>query len=114
MKAILFSLIALLFTVNSQTVSAGGKKEKVTIKTSAQCDECVGRITKSLENIDGVKSVSFDEAKNVTITYDATKTNADVFRSTITSVGYDADDKPANEQAYTKLPTCCKKPSKTE
>jgi len=116
MKTILFSLLAVVFAVNANNHAiAGGKKEKVTIQTSAQCDECVGRLTKALNKVDGVKAVSFDEAKKVTVTYDADKTNADALRSAITATGYDADDQKANAASYGKLPGCCQKPAnKTE
>jgi periplasmic mercuric ion binding protein len=110
MKAILFSMLALVFaTVNVTQTIAGGKKEKVTIQTSRQCGECEARITKALKSVDGFKSAVFDEKNAVIVAYDAEKTNPDALRNAIASAGYDADEVPANAEAYATLPGCCQK-----
>lgn len=111
MKTIILSILAIVFTINVNAVTAGGKKEKVTIKTSAQCDMCVERITKALYKLDGVKVVVFDGAQDVNVTFDSEKTNVEALRDAITADGYDADDKLAVAAAYDKLPDCCQKPA---
>ena len=110
MKSILFALLAIMITSANVTTALAGKKEKITIQTSAQCGGCEARITKAVTGIDGVKKSSFDMAtKQVTVTFDPAKTNADAIRQAIADVGYDADTKTADATAYSKLPACCQK-----
>jgi mercuric ion binding protein len=110
MKTIFLSFLVVAFVaVNINASVAGGKKEKVTIQTSAQCDQCVSRLTKALKAVDGVKTVTFNEAKQVDITFDNVKTNADALRNVINQTGYDADATVANADVYSKLPQCCQK-----
>jgi periplasmic mercuric ion binding protein len=110
MKPILFTLFSVVFGVASfNTANAFGKKEKVTIVTSGQCDECIGRMTEALNTVDGVKSVKFNGPKEVTIVFDDSKTNADALRDVIVATGYDADGKTADASAYKALPACCQK-----
>ena len=110
MKTILFVLLAVFVTSANVSTALAGKKEKITVQTSAQCGGCEARITKALTEIDGVKKSSFDMAtKQVTVTFDTKKTNADAIRMAIANVGYDADAKTADPAAYGKLPGCCQK-----
>ena len=106
MKTIFAYLFAALFAF---TTTAGGKKEKVTIQTSAQCGACEKRITTALQQVEGFKTVKFNDTKEVVVTFDKSKTNADAFRNAIAAVGYDADTKTANTEAYSNLPQCCQK-----
>ena len=39
------------------------------------------------------------------------RTNIENVKTAIANAGYDADDVPAEQAAYQKLPTCCKKTS---
>ncbi len=85
--------------------------KEIKIKTSAQCEMCKDRIEKALKKADGVISSDLDlETKEVTVKYKEAETSPEAIRKVITKVGYDADDQPANEKAYNKLPKCCKKP----
>lgn len=103
--------ISALFMVNP--VSADDKKknyEEVQIQTSAVCGMCEERIETNIAYEKGVKKVELDDdTKIVTIGFDPRKNNADQLRLAISKIGYDADNVPANEEAYAKLPACCKK-----
>ncbi|MBG8552042.1 heavy-metal-associated domain-containing protein [Hymenobacter guriensis] len=84
--------------------------ETLKIKTSAVCDMCKARLEKSLAYEKGVQSAVLDVPSQVlTVTYRADKTSADKLRAAVQQTGYDADAKPADERAYTRLPDCCKK-----
>jgi copper chaperone CopZ len=110
MKTILFALLAVFATSVNVATALAGKKEKITVQTSAQCGGCEARITKAVAEIDGVKKTTFDMAtKQVTVTFDTDKTNADAIRKAIANVGYDADTQVADPSAYSKLPGCCQK-----
>jgi periplasmic mercuric ion binding protein len=84
--------------------------EEVQIKTSAVCGMCEERIETNIAYEKGVKKVELDDAtKIVTIGFDPRKTDPDSLRKAISELGYDADDVPANKEAYDKLPACCQK-----
>jgi cation transport ATPase len=90
------------------------KEETVSITTSAVCSMCKDRIESEMAFEKGVKAVNLDlKTKVVTITYKTSKTDPDKLRTAITKIGYDADDKTANQEAYEKLPACCKKGNET-
>lgn len=114
MKATVLSIIILAFVSAGAVGSA--KKEKILIKTSAQCTHCEENISKALSTLDGIKSVKFDEARNVWVTYDTEKTEPGRIKEVIAAAGYDADDVKADGEVYQKLADCCKKPEdrKTE
>lgn len=83
---------------------------ELVISTSAQCEMCKERIEKELAFTKGVKYANLDlETKDVTVKFRTDKTTADDIRKAIAGVGYDADDIPADPEAYEKLPACCKK-----
>ncbi len=111
--------VLLLTLLMSVMLGAGGKVsaqqqkknyEEVQIQTSAVCGMCEERIEGNIAYEKGVKKVELDdETKIVTIGFDPRKTNADNMRTAISKLGYDADDVPADKEAYEKLPACCQK-----
>lgn len=86
------------------------KTAEIQIKTSAQCGMCKDRIEKAMAYERGVKSATLDlESKVLTVSYKTKKTSPEKIRKAISQTGYDADEVPADPQAYEKLPACCKK-----
>ena len=87
-----------------------GKETKVIdIKTSTVCEMCKERIERDLVFEAGVKSVKVDlTTKTVSVKYRTDKTDPDKIRKALSNLGYWADDVPANEEAWKKLPACCK------
>ena len=112
MKTINSFLIIAAIGIFSFNASAQKKeKAEVKIKTSAQCEDCQKRIEDRLNFTKGVKSAKLDvKTKIVTVVYDPAKTSPEKLKEAISKGGYDADDMPANEKAYKRLPTCCQKP----
>jgi len=111
----LISLFALTAMINPADAQVKAKKnyEEVQIKTSAVCGMCEERIETNIVYEKGVKKVELDDVtKIVTIGFDPKKTDPDSLRKAISELGYDADDIPANKEAYDKLPACCQKGSK--
>ena len=48
--------------------------------------------------------------KETTVKYLTERINIDEIKTAIANAGYDADDVPANEDSYKRLPKTCKKP----
>jgi mercuric ion binding protein len=91
-------------------IFAQKKTEEIKIKTSAQCDQCKERIEKALAFEKGIKRSNLNlDTKEITVVYNPEKTTPEKIRKAIAAVGYDADNVPADEKAYKKLPKCCQK-----
>jgi periplasmic mercuric ion binding protein len=75
------------------------------------CEECKTRIETYLKRYDGVTYVMVNwRQKNVTVKYLTDRVNIEEIKTAISNCGYDADDIPANEDSYKRLPKTCKKP----
>ena len=108
MKKIL--AIISFFVITGNLSAQTGGKQYVEIKTSAQCGTCKAAIETAINNVEGVKSADLDlETKVVAVKYDSDKTTAEAIKAAIIAVGYDADEIPANQEAYDALHACCKK-----
>ena len=111
MKKIL--LLAIAFTGITTFASAQAKKaaETVTIQTpTVQCQECKEKIETYLKREDGVIKSNVDYKKHIAkVTYYTDRTNPENIKAAIANAGYDADDIPANPDAYKLLPKTCKK-----
>ncbi len=113
MKSIVrFVPIAVLFLMFSTSAYPQfWKTEEVEIKTSAQCPMCRESIEETLTFERGVRHALLDmETKKVKVKYSSRRTNPERLRAAITRLGYDADDKEGDPEAYANLPACCKKP----
>jgi len=111
MKRLLFLSIAIMsisFFASAQT------KTSLTAKINTptvQCDMCKERIESYVKRYDGVLSVNVNvKRKETTVKYLTDRTNIENLKTAIANAGYDADDVPANLDAYKDLPKCCKKP----
>src|SRR6201996_3686342 len=88
-------------------------KQTATIKTpTVQCEKCKARIENYMSHEDGIVKVNVDYKKKITtVTYLTDRTNVENIKAMIANVGYDADDVTAEQDAYKRLPSCCKKPA---
>ncbi|MFZ5553181.1 MAG: heavy-metal-associated domain-containing protein [Bacteroidota bacterium] len=101
-------LLVLLFTITGIAYAQKGTSE-LTIKSSTVCEMCKTKIEKELVFEKGVKEVKVDiAAKTVWVRYKTDKTSPEKIKTALTNIGYKADDMPANEKAFEKLPACCK------
>jgi copper chaperone CopZ len=107
MKNIILFISILVFTsLNSNTFAGDGQTEK--FKVWGNCGMCKKTIEKSLK-IDGVKKASWDvKSKELTVSFDAKKTNLKTIQNAICEAGYDNDGCKGNDAAYEKLHSCCK------
>ena len=81
------------------------------IKTpNALCENCKTRIEGYLKRYDGVLEVTVYFRKGETkVKYITDRINLEEIKTAIANCGYDADDVPAAEDAYNRLPKSCKK-----
>ena len=111
MKILQFMFLAILgLSLNAQ---AQKRSDKAVISTpTIQCDMCKSKIEKMLPRMtDGITSVKVNvKAKTTTVTWLTDRTNLEEIKTAIANIGYDAGDVTAEETAYKRLPTCCKKP----
>ena len=111
MKHLQLSIIA-LFGLVLTSFAQQKVSDKAVIKTpTVICDMCKEKIEKYLGKEYGVTSVKVDVKKKTTsVTWLTDRTNIENIKTAIANAGYDADDVSADEDAYKKLPACCKKP----
>ena len=111
MKKILFGLLAIGGIAMSGSAQV---KAMLTAKIKTPtigCEDCKTRIETYLKRYDGVASVVVNwRQKNVTVKYLTDRINIEEIKTAISNCGYDADDIPANEDSYKRLPKTCKKP----
>lgn len=78
------------------------------IQTSAECGSCKERLEEKLNYTKGVKYAELDlHTMKLTVGYSPKKISLDEIKTTISELGYDADDVKANQQALKQLPSCC-------
>jgi copper chaperone CopZ len=82
-----------------------------TIKTpNAQCEHCKKRIEDYVKYYDGILEINVNYRKGQTkVKYLTDRINIEEIKAYIANCGYDADDVPAAEDAYNRLPKSCKK-----
>ncbi|TMI98100.1 MAG: copper chaperone [Bacteroidetes bacterium] len=111
MKKLFLGLLAIggIALVSSAQVKAS---MTVKIKTpTVGCDDCKNRIESYLKRYDGITFVQVNwHQKITTVKYLTDRTNIEEIKTAIANCGYDADDIPATEDAYKRLPKTCKKP----
>ena len=113
MKKLKLIFVLVIGSVASQQTFAQAdmpEYDTVHIQTSAICGDCKERLEHNISFEKGVKSVELnDTTKVLTIVYKTGKNDKEKLKVAVTKVGYDADDLPADQKAYNRLPDCCKK-----
>ncbi len=104
----LIILVTGIFFISANMSAQNSAITEVKITTSAQCDMCKKRIEDGLYTQKGVIEATLDiPSKILTIKFRSNKTSLETLRNYISSLGYSADDIPANKEAYDQLPGCC-------
>lgn len=113
MRKLLFLMIAVAGISSLSFGQAKKGVQTVTIKTpSVQCESCKERIEEYLKREEGIQKAVVDIKKKTTkVTFVSERTNIENVKTAIANAGYDADDVTADEEAYKRLPKCCKKPA---
>jgi copper chaperone CopZ len=110
MKQIIITIVGII-AINAIAFSQQKPQETAKIKTpNTRCEACKSRIETYLKRIDGVRSVSVNiQRGETTVKYLTDRTNIEEIKTAIANSGFDADDIPANEDSYKRLPISCKK-----
>jgi Cu(I)/Ag(I) efflux system membrane fusion protein len=73
------------------------------------CEMCKDRIETAAISVDGVISASWNKkTKILEVAFDESKTDLQKIHEAIANVGHDTDTLKASDEAYSKLPACCK------
>ena len=112
MKKLLLLVVAVAGISSLSFGQAKKAIQTVTISTpTVQCESCKQRIEEFLKREDGIQKAVVDyKKKTAKVTFITDRTNIENIKTAIANAGYDADDVKADEEAYKKLPLCCKKP----
>lgn len=104
---IAISIIGFAFVSSAQTKAV----ITATIKTpNALCEQCKKRIESYVKPYDGILEITVNYRKAETrVKYITDRINIEEIKAYIANCGYDADDVPAAEDAYNRLPKSCKK-----
>lgn len=106
-------LLVLLAAIGFTTFSHGQTKAMETKKIqtpNALCELDKKRIEEYLNRYDGIISYNVNYRKGeTTVKYLTDRINIETIKAALANAGYDADDVPANPEAYKALPKSCKK-----
>lgn len=113
-----FKILIALFSISLGTVQlswAINLQDRATIKTKIYCDHCKKcpscgkKIYDALHEIPGVQSVKIKpDAQEISIKFNAKKTNLEALRDKVTATGFEADGRAPVPEAYEQLDGCCK------
>lgn len=108
-KLLMTSLGAICLTI----VSFGQVKPVQTVKIKTPnilCEDCKKRVTTYLDRYDGIQTVTINTRKGeTTVKFVSDRIDIEQVKTAIANAGFDADDVPANEDSYKRLPISCKK-----
>jgi len=80
-----------------------------TIAVAGRCKHCKKRIEQTLRELEGVSQAEWDVAsKRLVVTYDPERLNRRTIQERLAAVGHDTEEIPAPDDAYAKLPKCCR------
>ena len=97
-------------SIISQNSANNIKIDEIIIPT-AQCNMCVAKIGNALNGVDGILKYKVElETDQVKIKYNADIISLQGIEQLISKAGYQANNRPADIDAYNKLAMCCKLP----
>ena len=104
-------LMGLAFAMATLGIAQTKAVVTTTIKTpNAVCEVCKTRIEAYLKRHDGVlEALVYYRRGETRVKFLTDRINIEEIKTAIANVGYDADDVPANEDSYNRLPKSCKK-----
>ena len=91
--------------------SANNIKIDEIIIPTAQCNMCVANIGNALNGVDGILKYKVElETDQVKIKYNTEMISLQAIEQLISKAGYQANNLPADIDAYNKLAMCCRLP----
>ncbi|MFN6038710.1 MAG: heavy-metal-associated domain-containing protein [Bacteroidota bacterium] len=105
-KSIVILILLTVFKINAQQKE--NKISEVKYKVRGNCGACKKRIENAAD-IKGVKIATWDsKSQELTITFRKDKVSEQQIKNEILKSGHDIDSEKAPDEAYNKLPACCK------
>ena len=111
-KLILLSILLIVgcLSIKNQGKSNNLQIDEINIPT-AQCNMCVANIENALSGIDGILKYKVElETYRVKVKYNTDKLSLQSIEQLISKAGYQANNSPADVDAYNKLAKCCRLP----
>ncbi len=107
MKTRMLGLVMLMGLSSFALFANAANTEK--FKVAGNCGMCEARIEKAAKSVDGVSVADWDkETKMIEVTFDPSKTDIHKVHEAIAKAGHDTKMHKATNEAYDKLPGCCK------
>lgn len=107
MKTKMLSLITLLALGIATVAAHTDTKEK--FEVAGNCGMCETRIENAALSVDGVNAADWDkETKMINLTLNSDKVDIHKVHMAIAKAGHDTKMHKASDEAYNKLPGCCK------
>ena len=115
MKFLYVALILLVLFGCSSIINQGKSNnlqiDEINIPT-AQCNMCVANIDNALSRTDGILKYKVElETYRVKVQYNTDKLSLQSIEQLISKAGYQANNSPADVDAYNKLAMCCRLPN---
>jgi copper chaperone CopZ len=106
----LIAMIALLAGVQvASAQTTPSKTQEVSIQTSAECGECEIRLEEALNYTKGIVFAELDlTTMKLNVKFKPKQITLEEIKVKIASLGYQADEVPADKVAFDALPACCK------
>lgn len=99
-KLILALLVAVTISLSASAQKKSASTETVTFLTSIECQNCVNKLEKNIPFEKGVKDMKANfTTTEVTIVYDAKKTDKEKLKKAIEKLGYTAEEAVKEEEA---------------
>ena len=112
MKVAILMTIAFLLNVLGFAQEAAAPQQTLVTSTFTvygNCGKCKKNIERPFKEMQGVESATWDKkTKKFTITYNPALLSERRIKEIIAEQGYDSDDVKASDEAYNKLPKCCR------
>ena len=102
-------VLSLIVVAMLSVTSAFGKSKTEKFKVFGNCGMCEKTIEKAAKSVDGVSTADWNkESKMMQVSFDDSKTDVHKVHMAIAKAGYDTKMHKATDEAYNKLPGCCK------
>jgi len=110
MKHLLTVLSCLLVVGLSAQEEKNNDLAYMVVKSTTVCNMCKETIETEMPFVKGVHKATVDlKSSEIAVDYNPKKIDKEGVRVAISKLGYQADDVPADQKAFAKLPDCCQK-----
>jgi mercuric ion binding protein len=101
-------IVMILVAFVGFTATAQDKNARATLEVDGICGMCKARIEKASIKTKGVKSAVWNvETKQLSLIYDAGKTDVSAISANVAAVGHDTKEIKATEEQYNSVHACC-------